>query len=556
MVIAATVTGLGVALLLLAAFWLNDGDADADSVLGIYLQWLAATAAVLGAVAAVYRRQVGLETGELRARRRVWIWTGLAGLVAAGATAAGLANTIHRYAGGFVDTAGPLTALGGLAAFGGLVVLLFTRPEPGRVWRWRPAAITAMVTAVVLVAVAAALAGTADRWSVRATTTDSVAAVAAVPASVTAVAWSAAVPGTVEEVVAAGAGAVVRVSDGVLALDGRDGKARWSYRRHHAEAKWMAASPDGRTVVVSFVSLYGDSRTDRLVVLDAMSGRVRATFADDEMFWLRGHALVSNAMIVGQSVRHHTMGAWSASTGSRVWSWQPPAGCDYYEPKSLTAGADTVLIAVACGDEHVRGAGRELRFLTLDAASGRQLRESRLPTADLADMDVRFTAAPDGSLVLIHAAAEGERSQLLDVATGRLSPAPTGLYTLPGHGLAYPWNSSGPPALVDARSGETRQAAGKVAGCGRSGIVLAGGVVCVHDPTHTWFDAFVTTGLVPVHSSPVPGTTLTAVPVVLAAREEDEIGSFPVRFTAAPGAVIVYSTYAPASSENRVVGLR
>jgi hypothetical protein len=555
-VIGATVTCVGVALMLVAAVLLDDGT-DADSVPRIHLRWLAATTAVLAVGVAGYRRQVASERGDQRARRRAWILTGLAALVAAGAAAAGLANTIHRYAGGFVDTAGPLTAFGGLAAFGGLVVLLFTRPEPDRVRRWRPTAITTMVTAVVLVAAAVALAGTADRWSVRATTTARVAAVVAVPASVTTVAWSTPVPGTIEEVVAAGAGAVVRVSDGVIALDGGDGRARWSYRRQHAQTRWVGTSPDGRTVVVSFVSSNDDSRTDRLVALDAMSGRVRATFADDEMFWRRGQSLVSNAMIFGRSLRHHSMGAWSASTGSRVWSWRPPDGCDRYEPESLTAGADTVLIAVACGDEHVRGAAPELRFLTLDAASGRQLRESRLPVVDLTNLKVRFTVAPDGSLVLIHSTAKGERSRLLDVATGRFSTAPTGLDDLPGHGLGYPWTLSDKPVLIDARSGATRQAAGEVAACGRSGIVLATGVVCVHDPTHTWIHSFMTTGLVPVHTSPVPGGTLTALPVVLAARDDRDLGSLPpVRFTAAPGAVIVYSTDAPASTENRVVGLR
>ncbi|MFC7592438.1 hypothetical protein ACFQYP_58490 [Nonomuraea antimicrobica] len=76
----------------------------------------------------------------------------------------------------------------------------------------------------------------------------------ATPASVSKIAWQWRPPngGTVRHAVAAGGHVVVRLSDGVVALDSVTGRERWHYRRPGAAAVRLLAAPDGDMVAVEF----------------------------------------------------------------------------------------------------------------------------------------------------------------------------------------------------------------------------------------------------------------------------------------------------------------
>ncbi|OLF07449.1 hypothetical protein BU204_35670 [Actinophytocola xanthii] len=69
-------------------------------------------------------------------------------------------------------------------------------------------------------------------------------------------------------VVRGGAGVIVGVEDGVIALDGATGKERWHYRSAGGIRSELAASPDGQ--LVAFAMYNAD--TQGTVVLDAMTG--------------------------------------------------------------------------------------------------------------------------------------------------------------------------------------------------------------------------------------------------------------------------------------------
>lgn len=154
---------------------------------------------------------------------------------------------------------------------------------------------------------------------------------------------------TVHEVVPAGAGVVVEVEDGVVALDGVTGRERWHYRVPGANVGLAAVTPDGETLTLNIVSQEGPEI--RVLVLDAMTGTAILDKTGHEPYFvdsyssrvLTDHVLLS----VAEQVR-----AFDPRTGERRWEYTPPAECEVWkeEPQAM-AGAGVVTVGMVCGPE-------------------------------------------------------------------------------------------------------------------------------------------------------------------------------------------------------------
>ncbi|GAB3423430.1 outer membrane protein assembly factor BamB family protein [Flindersiella endophytica] len=245
-----------------------------------------------------------------------------------------------------VGFGGVLVGAVGLAAVGAIVWPLH-QPD----LRWRPLRSVAGVAASALL-VGAAVAGLVwwvGSGSVEATTTTR-AARPAVPAEVGAVRWTwKPAPGrAVRDAVAAGPGVVVRVDDGIVALDGRTGKERWHYRWRGANASELVASPDGGRIAVRFASTQPRVVGVRVVGFDAMTGAVGfddvldLVASDDPRLLLTDHVLLVDHEdeYVGYDVR----------TGKRLWTYDKPGRCwRIGEADAPVPAHDAVLLRQPCG---------------------------------------------------------------------------------------------------------------------------------------------------------------------------------------------------------------
>ncbi len=151
------------------------------------------------------------------------------------------------------------------------------------------------------------------------------------------------------DVVPAGAGIALRLSDGVVALDGRTGQERWRYRRIGAHTSRIAASPSGAWVMVTFHSSNPHTTGGLLVALDGVTGQIAF------------EKPVDGDVVPGEMTDHAWLGhrsgdappAWfSAADGSHLWDWQPPpAACGRFVGHEAV-GTDAVLTSMVCVRSH------------------------------------------------------------------------------------------------------------------------------------------------------------------------------------------------------------
>lgn len=273
----------------------------------------------------------------------------------------------------------PLFAVGFCAVLLGALGLVAVGPL---VWplhqqelRWRPRRYVAGIAAGLL-AIGGTVAGLA--WWIAIGSVDATTAARAdrppVPGTVDAVRWrwEAARGQAVRDAVPAGAGVVVRVDDGIVALDGRTGKERWHYRWRGGNAAELVASPDGKRVVVRFASIHGGVTGVRLVGFDAMTGEighdevVDLVASDQARLLLTDRVLLvdHDDALVGHDVR----------TGRRLWTYAKPGRCwRIGDADAPVPGHDAILLRLPCGP--AQSSGRDVvltgGLLALDARTGK-----------------------------------------------------------------------------------------------------------------------------------------------------------------------------------------
>jgi outer membrane protein assembly factor BamB len=227
----------GSAVVLAAAGLLSLASSRRTRVVAVVLAVAAGTASATAAVRAVATGLPGPSTGVLAA-----------------ASAVVLVGVVARVFGGSGDP---------------------TRSGPSA--KWRRVLPVLLATAVTALGGTAAAAAVVDA-PVRATT-----APEAEPAPLAYRAdgarWTWRGGGPVRDVRAAGAGVVVAGDDGVTALDGTTGAARWTFRRVGAGLTDLLVSPDRQTVVT--IHAGPAARAAVLTVLDATTGERRWELATD-----------------------------------------------------------------------------------------------------------------------------------------------------------------------------------------------------------------------------------------------------------------------------------
>lgn len=458
----AVAVGLGLAgVAALVVSWFIDD--LAEPALPAWLTWLG-TVAVAVALLTVVRSQLAAHA----------VVAALLGVAVTGLAVWGFAD---QYGRGYPGTSTVVAAVGGLAVTTTALIALRFRPEHG----WRPKSVVAAAVAFLLVpAVAAPVALAVPDLALETTTAPAVAA-PAVPGSVSEVAWSAEFDERVHEVVAAGAGVVLLLDDGVVALDGETGEVRWRRSRPGTEALRIDASPDGATVVTQFQP--HDRPTLRREFLDAFTGELR--FATNHLdarprYGPRGlDTRLTDTSYVG--VAEDGVTGYSLTDGARLFRYTPPAGCrtDVRPDAHFVVGPGT-LLTLDCGDE--------FRFVLVDGTTG----EVRWDRAITTPAGARL--APDRTSVAVQATIPGERGNhvVLDVATGDArSFTAEGVEELPGAGVAVV-RSGEESLLVDVTTGETLTSDETFLECvtGHRSAHLASGPVCVdpvrrdddHDP--------------------------------------------------------------------------
>lgn len=235
------------------------------------------------------------------------------------------------------------------AAAGVLVCLVAGRSAVRHRRTPRPWIALAVVLPVASVMVAFGLASTGVLSADATTAADTrPAPVPAAPRTPTWV-WHAPEGLTVHEVVPAGAGVVLEVEDGVIALDGVTGRERWHYRVAGANVGLAAVTPDGDTLTLNIVSQQG--LEIRVLVLDATTGTVILDKTGEAPYFvdsyssrvLTDHVLLS----VAEQVR-----AFDPRTGVRRWEYTPPAECAVWneQPPAVVA-AGVVTVGMVCGPD-------------------------------------------------------------------------------------------------------------------------------------------------------------------------------------------------------------
>ncbi|MEO3876427.1 hypothetical protein ABGB18_47335 [Nonomuraea sp. B12E4] len=158
------------------------------------------------------------------------------------------------------------------------------------------------------------------------------------PASVSKVAWQWRPPdgGTVLQSVAAGGHVVVRVFDGVVALDSVTGRERWHYRRPGAAALQLLAAPDGDMVAVEFGRESENQKVrDRTVLLDAHTGGVLS----EQARGLYPDAAMTSYGFVTADADDETVVGWDLrDIGEAAWSYRLPRECDAGSSTSFRPG--------------------------------------------------------------------------------------------------------------------------------------------------------------------------------------------------------------------------
>ncbi|GAB3454561.1 outer membrane protein assembly factor BamB family protein [Actinophytocola sediminis] len=500
-------------------------------------------------------------------RRRAVVLT--AAVVALAVTVLAVLGFFDQYSRGFPGRATVVAALGGLAVTVGALLAVRGGPRAGR----RPVTVGAFLLVPV---VATPLALAAPGLPVEATTAGAVEA-AALPASVSEVAWSTGLDGQVRDVVAAGAGVVVLLTDGVVALDGQTGDLRWRRTRHGAQAEQLGASPDGRTVVVEFQprDLSPGTRRDRSPVarevIDAFTGEVRFTTEDvaEERppFFVTP---VTDNSYVGATADEQEFFGNSLTDGTRLWSYRPPRDCQLMSERTAQlAVAAGMLLPLACGTHDGSWVFTEFRYVLVDGRTGDVRWEHRMRMPKPTDaIDVLGELAPDRRLVALHFVTDGSTNRstaaILDVGTGDPLPFATPVQLLAGGIGVLRTRASDQYRLIDVTTGETVPGKDDLRQCAATyfGAFLDAGVVCV-SPALTGvdrpinFDRLVETGRIELAVGTYESQETHLVPVTLG-PPHNRLGSDEGLFAvAAPGAVVVAAPLVTANDAPvQVVGLR
>lgn len=144
-----------------------------------------------------------------------------------------------------------------------------------------------------------------------------------------------------DAVVPGGAGVIVGVVDGVIALDGVTGKERWHYRAAGDVRTALAASPNGELVAFNLQ----DAGT---VVLDAMTGRLVSTVPGRMFLYdaMTNHAVTR---VDDRETRVSGVDPRKPSAGHR-WDFAVPAGCELlFDTPNPKPSADVATVGMACG---------------------------------------------------------------------------------------------------------------------------------------------------------------------------------------------------------------
>ncbi|WP_139368763.1 hypothetical protein [Agreia bicolorata] len=324
--------------------------------------------------------------------------------------------------------------------------------------------VLAVVAAGSWVAVLAATGSSTPAPTDRAATAAPV-AVPPVPATPTAVVWrerSDVVP------VAAGAGAVVIRDDRAAGLDGTSGQERWSYEEPKRTPSALGATPDGKTVLVTY-------EADEIIVgLDAMTGNVRfrtvigeqtesvqqqfrtLDLGESSSSRLTNSALVLELTSTGNLGRYAIV---SFDTGAVERVIDAAESCGGPEPQpSVDLAEDSLAIACwtpASDDDSASGTAGVLQVFGRGTDSGKvDWRAPDVPFVALAAPGGRvpkpqaaMTVSPDRSAVQVSWKVEGEfvsggQTQFIDIETGGALQLPeggnftvSGLYSIDAHSL-------------------------------------------------------------------------------------------------------------------------
>lgn len=467
----------------------------------------------------------------------------VAAAVALAVTVLAVLGFVDQFSRGFPGRATVLTAVGGLAVAVGM--LLVRRSEGS----WVRAVLAFLVVPVVVVPLVLVV----PDARVSATTADR-AEPAAVPKSVSGIAWDTEVDGQVKQVVAAGTGVVVLLSAGVVALDGRTGDVRWRRARHGAAAVQVDASPDGKTVLVQYrpAGLFPIRRE----IIDAFTGEVRYT-VDTEGSFRAYLSPMTDSSYIGANDDESEFYGYSLADGHRLWTYRAPADCWIKTDTSThVAVGSGLLLPVLCGKDNDF---TEVRYVSVDATTGKVGWQHviRLPEASR-DVEVTAHVAPDRQYLAVQTSIDdfttpSTTTTVLDTETGADAALPASLEPRAG-GLA----TTDDLGLLDMATGAVTATSRAVLSCVRRnfGVSLSSGAVCVA-PALDSFAGFFDSGRIDLAAAAYDNAPLITVPVTLGPRLEPFGDTDEIIFVAAPGAVVVTTGLAPADGGRiHLVGLR
>lgn len=536
----AVATGLIVAGLtaLAVASWVLDEDfSDAGPGFG-WIQGLTVAVAVV-AVAVLALRD-----------RPDWRLSWGFAVVGLAVAVLGVVGFIAQYSSGFPGGRTLLAAVGGLAVTVSAVVL--SRVPAGR---WRrpsvPSGLLALGALLVVPAVAWPLLAVTPDWRLVATTA-SPGEAAAVPESVSAVAWSTEVDGPIRDVQAGGMGAVVLLPDGALGVDGTAGQVRWSRRWAGAKAESLDVSPDGRTVMLQMSP--ANRFPIRREVLDAITGELRfAKDAANEVHSVNGfYTPMTDVSYIGADDDAFTFYGYSVTDGRRLWEYRIPHNCFAMGGKSdQFATADAMLLPLVCDK-------REFRYVALDGATGQVRWQHAVEFPDGFSTDnLSMSESPDHKLVKLRLRDSADPHVTLDTETGAVVSKAADLIPY-NYGLGVtgePKNEN----IVDVRSGRVIASGGASLDCALTAGagMLSGGALCIA-PNVKASEKLMATGTIEFTSVRYGESTVTPLSVALGGSfGQIKIGTKPYLVRPGHGAVFVYSEFAPADGNRyRLVGLR
>lgn len=534
--VATGLIGAGVVATVLAA-WVVDDLADAGPGQG----WIQVfTVAVLVGVAAV----IGLRHRPVPALG--WVLA----LVSLGLVALAAVRFIAQYGTGFPGAGSLLAAIGGLTVAVGALVI-HTVP-PGR-WRRPPvhSGLSAAGALLLVAAIATPSALTAPDWPVTSRIASADGAPLPVPDAVTQVAWSTEVDGRVQEVVAAGTGAVVLFEDGVAGVDGATGELRWSRHRPGAEADKIFASPDGRTVLVR--TKQHDQSPFQVEAIDAITGEVRFTepsyrtpFSSGTQIWM------TNASFIRADFKRTKLTAHSLADGRELWTFTASDGCRIDDDANkYVAQGNGFLLPVSCGRN-------EVRYVALDGATGkvRWQHEWRLTGPKRVGAAVRVDRSADGQLVQLYLpdAPQEKQFTVFDTETGTVLPAPAQL-NLRTSGIGVVDRPEG-RRLVDVRANRllATESDGVLNCALEHKTLLRGGVLCADLSVEPYAEK----GTAKLSTVKFGETAARPLTVSLGGPfGEQRTVRDPFIGRAVYGAVVAFTTFQPADGHrSRIVGLR